>query len=293
MKNEDNIYEFAFKLFRPYLIKKKETLDELASTLKKAKINLSAEHYYAFSLLLVLLILPVALFISILFVSLLDLSLTNILLAIGISLGAAFGIRTLVLFYPQTKKDVRKKKIENAISFSTLYITTMAESSILPKDMFRLMGQLEEYGEISDEARRISEDIDGLGLDLPSAIERAINRSPSREWSEFLSGFKTAIISGGDLKEYLREKTKGYTEAYKRKLVSFGKILAMLLQMYLTVVGIGTVFFVVMSSLMGVIGGISTTMIKTMQYSMVLLGIPLATVAMIIIIRAVSPLSVK
>lgn len=289
-----NIYEFALNLFRPLIVKRSNKLKKLADNLKRAHFTtVTAEEYFAFSILLAIIVYPVSLIVVLFFVAVSGLTLKNLLIGIGIAMAASIGTGFTVLYYPKTLADSRKKKIENSLSFATLYLTTMAESAILPKDMFKLMGRLKEYGAIADETRRISEDIEGVGLDFPSAIDRAIKRSPSVEWSEFLSGFKTTIVSGGELKSYLEEKTRGYTEEYKEKLVSFGKMLTMLLQMYLTVVGIGTVFFIVMSSLMGVIGGVSTTMVKVMQYMVVLGGIPLMTIAMIIIIRMISPLSVK
>ena len=289
-----NIYEFALSLFRPLVIKKSERLNTLSENLKKAQFtNATAEEYYALSILLSIIALPIAMIVALLFAVISGVTLKNMLLVSAISLSVSAGTGILVLYYPKAMADTRKKKIENSLSFATLYLTTMSESSILPKDMFKLLGGLTEYGAIAEEARRISEDIEAVGLDFPSAVERAIRRSPSVEWSEFLAGFRTTIVGGGELRSYLEEKTRGYTSEYKERLVSFGKMLTMILQMYLTVVGIGTVFFIVISSLMGVIGGVSTTMIKFMQYSIVLGGIPLMTIAMIILIRIISPLTVK
>ncbi|UCD03806.1 MAG: type II secretion system F family protein [Candidatus Woesearchaeota archaeon] len=289
-----NIYELALNLFRPIVVKRSDKLNKLSNNLKRAHFTkFTAEEYFAFAILLSIIAYPVSLAVVLFFIIVSGLTLRNLLLGVSISLLVSAGTGFITLYYPKTLADARKKKIENSLSFATLYLTTMAESAILPKDMFKLMGGLKEYGAIADEARRISEDIEGVGLDFPSAVDRAIRRSPSVEWSEFLSGFKTTIVSGGELKSYLEEKTRGYTEEYKERLISFGKMLTMLLQMYLTIVGIGTVFFIVISSLMGVIGGVSTTMVKVMQYLVVLGGIPLMTVAMIIIIRMISPLSVK
>lgn len=292
-KNNEELYDFAFNIFRNFILKNEQVLTKLSKDLNKAKIMISPEKYFALALFLGLIAIPISIIIALIFSAISGFSIINILLSFIIGIGIGVGTLMFILYYPKTIIDSRKKRIENAISFAALYLTTMSESSILPKDMFKLLGNLEEYGEIAIEARKIAEDMEGLGMDLSSSIESAIARSPSQEWSEFLSGFRTTIVSGGDLKEYLLEKTKGYTSEYKRKLGEFGKMLGMLLQMYLTVVGVGTVFFIVMSSLMGVIGGMSPVMIKTMQYFLVVIGIPLVTVGMIIIIRAISPLSVK
>lgn len=289
-----NIYDLALSLFRPLIIRNKERLNKLGDNLRRAQITKSMpEEYYAVSILFGIIAFPIALFVSLLFAAMLGLTNEKILIVLAISAGSSISTFFFINYYPKSIADSRKKKIENSLSFASLYMTTMAESSILPKDMFKLLGGLNEYGEIAKEARRISEDIEALGLDFPSAVERAIGRSPSSEWSEFLSGFRTTITSGGELKSYLSEKTRGYTAEYKERLASFGSMLSMLLQMYLTVVGVGTVFFIVMTSLMGVIGGVSTPMIKFMQYMVVLGGIPMMTIAMIILIRMISPLTVK
>lgn len=293
MKKKQDFYDFSFNLFRSFLLKNKDTLQKLAEDLNKAKIFKSPEKYFAAGLFSGVLGAIFSFIFLIIFFAISGISIINILLSIIISISVGISIPMILIYYPKTLIDARKKRIENALSFAALYLTTMSESSILPKDMFHLLGNLEEYGEIAIESKKISEDMSGLGMDISSAISNAISRSPSPEWSQFLSGFRNAIVSGGNLQEFLVEKTKGYTEDYKRRLTDFGKMLGMLLQMYLTVVGVGTVFFIVMSSLMGVIGGTSPVVIQTMQYFLVIVGIPLVTVAMIIIIRAISPLSVK
>lgn len=293
-KQEQSIYDFALNIFRPLVVKHSSKLNTLAKDLRKAGYNdVTAEEYFSVVILAGLLAIPVSFIVSLFFVLVAGITILRLFMCFGISLLCSAGTMGFVLYYPKNIINSRKKKIENSLSFAALYLTTMSESSILPKKMFKLLGRLDEYGAIADEAKRISEDVEGLGLDFPSAVQRAIKRSPSDEWSEFLSGLNTTITSGGELKSYLEEKTKGYTSEYKQKLVSFGKMLTMLLQMYLTLVGIGSVFFIVISSLMGVIGGVSTIMIKVMQYSLVLGGIPLMTVAMILIIKTISPLSVK
>lgn len=288
-----NVYDFALDLFRSHIVKNRDKLKKLHSSLVTSRMDVSSEKYYALILLSVLISFIVSMILTFFIVVLSGITLVKIVFALIFPFAVSAGVGLFIYFYPRLKAGQRKKKIENALSFATIYMTTMAESSILPKDMFRLMGQLEEYGEIAEESKRIAEDVEVLGLDLPTAIDRAISRSPSFEWSEFLSGFKTTITGGGDLSSYLKEKSKGYTSEYKKKLVQFGKMLGLLIQMYLTVVGVGTVFFIVISSLMGVMGGVSTLTIKAMQYMVVLVGIPMVTLMMIIIIRAISPINIK
>ena len=89
--------------------------------------------------------------------------------------------------------------------------------------------------------------------------------------------------------KYLEKKAHGFVQEYRRKLQSFSKTLTLLMNMYITLIIVGTVFFIVVSSLMGAVGGISTTAIKIVHYLVIFLGLPALTAMLIIIIRSSSP----
>jgi len=214
----------------------------------------------------------------------------SILLPIAAGLLISATSAFLAIKYPSVIASERKKKIENVIAFATIYMSTISRSGFPPQQIFKMLSKFKEYGEVSIEASLIARDVEVFGLDLTDALGKAIGRSPSADWTELLAGLKTTITIGGDLSAFLDEKAKGFVADYKRRLQDFSNLLSILVEVYITLVIVGAVFFIVTTSIVVAIGGVSTATIKLLNYAMVLIGIPVLTAAFILIIKGVSPL---
>ena len=287
-----DFYKFALKIFRPIVTKRRPAfLTAIDFDLKRARINVAPEKYWA-AMLLVLVLAFVLTFVISFTISIIFWGLKAFFLLVAFLLAGLVTLIAVIFtyFYPSLIAGERKKRLENALAFSTIYLTTIADSGLPPQHMFRLLAGFKEYGEVSAEAEKIANDVEAMGLDLPTALTRAIARSPSADWTELLAGLRTSISVGGDLRAYLNEKAKGFIQEYHRRLDAFNSLLTILVQMYITIVGVGAVFFIIVSSLIGTIGGISPLMIKAMQYLVIFLGLPIITFAFIFIIKGVSPL---
>jgi flagellar protein FlaJ len=286
-----DIYKQSFGLFSPIIKKYPRLLVPLAVQLRKARMTMPAEHWMAFCMLAGVLAFVVSLVIGIVFAFALQISLLAIIVVTPlISAGVSFGTGALVYFYPAITADERKKRIENAIAFGTLYLAALARAGFPLPRMFKLMSGFKEYGELSKEASKISNDIDALGLDAPEALARAIKMSPSPAWSELLVGLKTTITVGGDLAKYLDEKAKGFVDNYRRRLSEFSEFLSMLIEIYITLVVVGVIFFIVITSVMSSIGAVPVPFLKVVNLLVVIIGIPVLTAAFILIAKGASPL---
>ncbi len=285
-----DIYKQSFGLFSPIIKKYPKVLVSLAVQLRKARMTMPAEHWMAFCMLAGVLAFVVSLVISIVFALGLQMGLIAIISAPLISIGVGFGTGALAYFYPAITADERKKRIENAIAYGTLYLAALARAGFPLPQMFKLMAGFKEYGELSREAGKISNDIDALGLDAPEALARAIKMSPSPAWAELLVGLKTTITVGGDLAKYLDEKAKGFVDDYKRRLSEFSEFLSMLIEIYITLVVVGVIFFIVITSVMSSIGAVPVPFLKTVNLLVVTIGIPVLTAAFILIAKGASPL---
>ncbi len=200
-------------------------------------------------------------------------------------------VGVIIYLYPNFMISDRRAKLDNSLAFATLYLSTIIRSGLPPQTMFKMLSRFKHYNVVSEEADKISSDIHVLGLDLPSALERAMKRSPSLNWTELLAGLKNSITAGGDIGKYLEEKSKGFIADYKRKLSDFSNILSLFMNMYITLVIVGIVFFIIISSLMVTVGGMSVAMVKFIQYLVIFAGLPGLTALFIILIKSLSPWS--
>jgi archaellum biogenesis protein FlaJ (TadC family) len=285
-----NIYDRSYEIFKPLVSRMNNLFVPLDEKLRIAKIKTSHEKYGAFILLISTIVSVVCfIFMSIFGSLLLSVHLINFIIYLLVSLFIGISVAVFTYFYPNFKISERKSKIENALPFVTIYLSTIVRSGLQPKNMFKMLGRFKQYKTISQEARKINSDIEGLGMDLPTALNHAILRSPSANWTELLAGLRNSLTVGGDTSAYLEEKAHGFIQQYKRRLDEFSKLLALFMNIYITTVIVGLVFFVVISSLMVTIGGVSTDLIKFFQYLLVFVGLPMVTFVFIIIIKSASP----
>ncbi len=284
------IYDIAYNGFGRFSKNLDAYAPQLGMELVRARITVPKEKWLAFIVFIsamafaatFLFATPVALLIY-------GAKLSNVLSAAGLSVLLAAVAGMLTYYYPTIIISERKKKIENTIAFATIYMSTISRSGFPPQQIFKLLSRFKDYGEISKEAALISRDVEVFGVDLPAALTRAINRSPSPDWTELLAGLRTAITIGGDLGAFLEEKSKGFVADYKRRLQDFSNLLSVLIEVYITLVIVGAVFFIVTTSIIVAIGGMPTATLKIMNYAMVLIGIPVLTAAFILLIKGVSP----
>ena len=132
---------------------------------------------------------------------------------------------------------------------------TLAGTGAPPHLLFRILGSFKEFTEISDISRKISRDIEIFGMDPAEAISGAAEKTPSPSMRELLWGMKSTITSGGDLKTYLSEKAKAFTADYRRKLEQFTQVLSVLLEIYITLVIVGSVLALIMTMIMSLLSG--------------------------------------
>ncbi|MDP6845475.1 MAG: type II secretion system F family protein [Candidatus Nanoarchaeia archaeon] len=285
-----DVYEKSSKVFSGFVKKHKYFFEALEPKLRVAKIKVPVEAYASFVIMMGVVSAAVAfLFLNLIGIVALGFSFLGLLLNLIVSIFIGSFVSGFVYLYPNFKINETKDKISNSLAFVAIYMSTLAKSGFTPQRIFEMLAKFKDYSVVSAEAEKIDHEVNRLGTNLSKVLERAIKRSPSPEWTEFLAGIRNSVVVGGDLSKYLEEKAHGFVQEYRRKLQSFSKTLTLLMNMYITLIIVGTVFFIVVSSLMGAVGGISTTAIKIVHYLVIFLGLPVLTAMLIIIIRSSSP----
>lgn len=192
--------------------------------------------------------------------------------------------------YPSFISNIRKKKIDSALPFATTYLATIAGSRAPPTTMFKVISQFDEYGEVSKEMKKIYRDVEMFGMDLPAALRKTASRTPSLQLKELLWGLTTVLVEGSDLASYLREKSKGFMSEYRRRLQEFSRTLSLLIQIYLTLIIVGSIFFVIMTAIMSIFGGGAINLfLAFLQFVIIFIVLPFVSVGFIILLKAISP----
>jgi archaeal flagellar protein FlaJ len=200
-----------------------------------------------------------------------------------------FGGMTYAVFimYPSVIAGNRRRNIDATLPYAINYITSMSTAGITPAEIFRLLGDSPIYGESSVEARYIAREIDIFGRDLIDALRVVSASTPSRRMKEFLQGSMASISSGGNLTDYFRTKANQYALENRQTQKMFLDTLALISESYVTAMVAGTLFLIIIQSIMSVLGGGSST--PMFLYIIIYMMIPFGTMMFIIMISSMTP----
>ncbi|MGA2103834.1 type II secretion system F family protein [Methanoregula sp.] len=199
-----------------------------------------------------------------------------------------FGGITYAIFnvYPSVEAGNRRRNIDATLPYAINYITSMSTAGITPAEIFRLLGDSPIYGESSVEARYIAREIDIFGRDLIDALRIVSSSTPSVRMKEFLQGAMASISSGGNLTDYFRTKANQYALENRQTQKLFLDTLALISESYVTAMVAGTLFLIILQSIMSVLGGDSKPLFL---YVVIYLMIPFGTIMFIIMISSMTP----
>ncbi|MBS3053020.1 MAG: type II secretion system F family protein [Candidatus Aenigmarchaeota archaeon] len=212
----------------------------------------------------------------------------NMLLSFTLAATVSGLLFFLFYSYPITKAKTRGNKIKKLLPFAVAYLAAMSSSKLPPITMFKTLSQFKEYGTVSEEANNVVQDVEAFGMNFSTALKRQAKRTPSAELRELIWGINTVSSSGGDLTSYLSQKSNEYMNDYKRKIRKYSQDLSLFVEMYLTLVISGAIFFIVLSSVVSSISGDITTII--IQTFVVFILLPLISLGFIVLVKSISPL---
>ena len=199
-----------------------------------------------------------------------------------------FGGLTYVAFimYPGIEAGNRRRNIDASLPYAINYVTSMSTAGITPAEVFRLLGDSPIYGQSSVEARYVAREIDIFGRDLIDALRLVSATTPSKRMKEFLQGAMASIASGGNLTQYFRTKADQYALENRQTQKMFLDTLGLISESYVTAMVAGTLFLIILQSIMSVLSGDNKPMFL---YAIIYIMIPLGSIAFVIMISSMTP----
>ncbi len=255
--------------------------------LKKSGMKYSLTEYLSLAIFVSLIIFVTELPIITLILSFFIHVVFAILLSFIFSGAGAIIIFFLFTTYPKAQVSNLASKIEKGLPFSVSYMTAAASSDAPPISIFKAIKKLDEYPELKEQARNVIRDVDTLGMDILSALRREAKRTPSKEFKDLLLGVETTISSGADLTLFLNNKSISLFNNYQRKIKTYASTLSMIIEMYITIMIIGPIFFTILSSVMGMMGGVGSILAMQVLISFILM--PAISVVLAFYISISSP----
>lgn len=276
-------------LIEPYMLH----FEGLKPDLLRAGINLSLKEYLCMATMTIVIVFAVEM--PLLAFILAFLPEVTIPMAILLSLTFSLGISGLIAFlfyiHPSLKARSRAEKIDETVPFAATYLAAISGSGISPSDMLKILSDFKGFGVLADEAGNITTKIELLGMTVTEALATAAKNSPSKRWSEMLWGMVSTIRSGANLRKYLHARSRELMTEHERDLEEYSKTLGTFLQIYLTLIIVGSIFTVIVTSIMSAFG-MGTGMaviIVVLQFSVVFVFLPVITAGFIWLIKTTNP----
>jgi len=193
-------------------------------------------------------------------------------------------VYVMMMSSPKSKMAERAKSIDKNLSYASNYMAALASANVPPATIFRGLARQEIYGEIMNEAGMIARDIDIFGKDLMKVLHKAMERSPSVKFQDFLQGIITTSTSGGSLKSYFVAKSDQYTKENRVEQKATLETLGVMAESFVTVVVAMPLFLIIMMGVMAMMGGAGGT---DFLYIIVGLMIPLSQFMFIVILSGI------
>jgi flagellar protein FlaJ len=304
----NSFHRFCFKLLGERMKKKRGAYVELRNSLLRARISVPFEAYLATAYITAFLVGVVAAVVLGLFSYLLRIpemitykgTLPDFLLELSdyrLILGTiaavvlsllVFGGLTYVVFlvYPSIHAGERRRNIDATLPYAINYITAMSTAGITPAEVFKLLGESPIYGESAVEARYIVREIEIFGKDLTDAIRIVSGLTPSDRMKEFLQGAVAAISAGTNLTDYYRNKSNQYTIENRQQQKVFLETLGLIAESYVTALVAGTLFLIILQSIMSIISGEVSPMFL---FVVIYLIVPFGSIMFVILISSMTP----
>lgn len=250
--------------------------------LEKADISMAYQEYYSMVLMNIIIGFIVS-FVSTLILYLLVPNNTTALLILIITSLIPIVISIVYIQLPTSKAKSRGKNIDRHLPYVANFVNTMSAAGISPSEIFGTLAGIKLYGEVQKEAKKITTEIELMGIDTITALKNAIVISPSKKFKEFIQGIIGVVQSGSELAPYFERCVDRYMyedlEERKKNLDS----LAIMAESFVVTVVAFPLFLVIIISIMGLTsGGISFDFL----YILALFVLPMAYVGFYVMMKS-------
>lgn len=188
-------------------------------------------------------------------------------------LGLMMLTRTLMRGGPRSRANARKGRINKMLPYAVTYMYAMSKGGMNIIEVFRSLAQAKDtYGEVAVELQGIVNDMDIFGNDLRTAIQHAIENSPSQKFQELMHSLLTVIDSGGNIVSFFQDKANQFLDAAVQEQKGFLETLGLMAESYVTAFVAGPLFIVIIQTVIGLVQGGTPIALYAITYMLIPAG---------------------
>jgi len=246
---QDKIAAVSYRLFgkaAPYILRK--VFPTLKGSLERGGVKIYPETYISMMVFFTVITLPIAavsvyLAVALNFLPLLILAVIPVFVVVGF------------VAVPMNNASDRSISLERELPFAAAYISVMSSGGIAPYDSFKRLTKVNLMPAMSKESRDIVKDVEIFGVDPLTALEVAAKKTPLDLFKDFLGGYASTVIIGGDIGHFLERKAEDIFRARALRVKAAADRLGMLLETFIIVEVMMSLCFYILFA----VGNLSTT----------------------------------
>jgi flagellar protein FlaJ len=232
---------WSYRLFGNLATKFLGNIFEFKGNLKRAGMKIYPETYVTLMFLSAVLTIPVTV------VALILLYLFKFAFLVFLVPMPLF-IMIVFMVTPSMKAGERASSLEREIPFAAAYITVMATGGISPYMSVKRLCNVELMPAMRREAREIMRDVEIFGVDPLSALEDSAKNHPLDTYRDFMAGYASTVITGGDISHFLEAKTHDIFKQRSLRIKAAAERLGTLLESFVIVMVLMSLCFYILFS---------------------------------------------
>lgn len=225
----DKFEAWSFRLFgraAPYLLKK--VFPSTKTALEKGRVKIYPETYISLMLFVSILTIPVSVIAGYVAISF---GILPLLILVFLPLFVVAGF----IVVPMNNASDRNISLEREMPFAAAYISVMSSGGIAPYTSFKRLSDVNLMPAMKKEAKDIVKDVEIFGTDPLTALEVAAKKTSLDLFKEFLGGYASTVIIGGDIGHFLERKAEDIFKARALRVKAAAERLGMLLETFIIV----------------------------------------------------------
>ena len=285
------IWSVSYKIFGGLAVKIVKHFTDLGSSILKSGMKVSLEAYVSFLILVVISTTISATLITFLYMYfILGASIQySLMITAGITLTAFIAAFGVVYSYPYLKASSFGTRIDEGLPYAVAHMAVLATAGATPEEIIRSVARIpgDPVGEFM---RDIVRDIDLMGMDIVTALEKARQRSPSVTLSEFLAEIIGIVRTGGNLRDFLVSYSRTLLSTQAIKAREFAETLSTLAELFIILMVVFPLLLITMFSIMSLLGGtIMGLGLGTIMSIITYILVPILGITFLIILDALIP----
>lgn len=157
-------------------------------------------------------------------------------------------VMIIFMLTPLSKAGERSTRLEREMPFAATYVAVMASGGIPPYTSFKRLGEAELLPAMSSEARNLVRDVEIFGVDPLTAMRKSAKANPLDIYREFVGGYASTVIIGGDITSFLETKAEELFKTRAARVRAAAERLGMLLESFIIIMVLMSLCFYILFS---------------------------------------------